>query len=697
MLLLLLAASSWILLRRAQRPETEQSRGAPSLLVDEVPLDPEAAPPGPRIYDVRYSPTSITFKIALKATEDPPHIEEPLFFCVPPGRLIRPEILSYRVGDRILSAQSAREEAASAEAADEPEDDDDRALLPDPARALRVRDVGIMRRWALASFELRPAFFSPYRQLASDQPAESPNSSGDGSDRPSTSGDSNVESPLDLVAELALVWDAPFEEAEELPFASEALASSAWGRTVGSLVANPGGLERFQIARPVAENAAMEPPSAPWLQTSGAHRWARLRLTQGGLYELGVEDLMAVGFSASSVRPQAIRLFSRGKPVPLIRVGSGSRQKVYFWNDGAHTQYTTERIYIATIDEDLADPALGRIDPALVSAAPERQELTWRTARLNRDREMRVVEGNFLAIEEMEWVDQVMTEDETVDLPLDFHHYVSPEVPLEPRIRFYFERKEQGGVAPRFKIALNLGDEVLTSFDVAGSAGSHEIAQTISIRPDSIQSGRNDFTIALLPSAPRNVGVPPSMLGSSGGETTLWFNEIEIDYPARPEMIDGRLTLAREPQAPAGSTKEAMATRWTPLDSDRREAFAEAARDRTLQSCGQAGLVTKINDAAVWGLLPLFLLSEGVSVVQIGIVAAVYPQVWGIGQLVSGPAGDRWGRKPLIVGGLLVQAVGIWGLAAAESLAGWVGAAAVLGLGTALVYPTLIAAVGDYA
>lgn len=128
-----------------------------------------------------------------------------------------------------------------------------------------------------------------------------------------------------------------------------------------------------------------------------------------------------------------------------------------------------------------------------------------------------------------------------------------------------------------------------------------------------------------------------------------------------------------------------------------RATFVAGVRDRMLLSCGQAGLVTKINDASVWGLVPLFLASQGVGAIQIGVVAAVYPQVWGVGQLLTGALGDRIGRKPLIVWGMLLQALGIWILAGADGLLQRVGGAGVLGLGTAAVYPTLIAAVGDYA
>ena len=123
--------------------------------------------------------------------------------------------------------------------------------------------------------------------------------------------------------------------------------------------------------------------------------------------------------------------------------------------------------------------------------------------------------------------------------------------------------------------------------------------------------------------------------------------------------------------------------------------FGASLRDRTLLSCNQAGLVTKINDAAVWGLFPLFLASQGLDVVRIGLVAAIYPQVWGVTQLGTGFLSDHVGRKRLIVGGMLLQGLGISLAASAGGLPVWVGSAILLGVGTAAVYPTLIAAVGD--
>lgn len=114
-------------------------------------------------------------------------------------------------------------------------------------------------------------------------------------------------------------------------------------------------------------------------------------------------------------------------------------------------------------------------------------------------------------------------------------------------------------------------------------------------------------------------------------------------------------------------------------------------------ACYQAGLVTKVNDAGVWGLLPLLLEGRGLDLAAIATVAATYPLVWGIGQLVTGVLSDRVGRRPLIVAGMFAQACGLTLLAWTNTFAGAVVAAAILGGGAALTYPTLLAAVGDSA
>lgn len=122
-----------------------------------------------------------------------------------------------------------------------------------------------------------------------------------------------------------------------------------------------------------------------------------------------------------------------------------------------------------------------------------------------------------------------------------------------------------------------------------------------------------------------------------------------------------------------------------------------SVRDSSLSAVCQAGLVNNLNDALVWGLVPIYLAAQGLSIGQIGIVAATYPASWGIAQLSTGAWSDRVGRKPLIVAGLWMQAVGIACLAALDGYEAWIVCALAMGIGTALVYPTLIAAIGDRA
>ena len=126
-------------------------------------------------------------------------------------------------------------------------------------------------------------------------------------------------------------------------------------------------------------------------------------------------------------------------------------------------------------------------------------------------------------------------------------------------------------------------------------------------------------------------------------------------------------------------------------------AFARASLgDPMLRACSQAGLVNNLNDALAWGLAPLYLAAHGADVRQIAIVAAVYPIVWGAGQLLTGWLSDYTGRKLLIAGGMIVQAVALGLLVIGNGgFALALAAAALLGVGTAMVYPTLLAAVSD--
>jgi MFS family permease len=126
------------------------------------------------------------------------------------------------------------------------------------------------------------------------------------------------------------------------------------------------------------------------------------------------------------------------------------------------------------------------------------------------------------------------------------------------------------------------------------------------------------------------------------------------------------------------------------------EVFALASfRDRNLFAASQAGLVNNLNDGMSWGIFPLFFCGFGLGVERIGILKAVYPGTWGLLQIATGPLSDRWGRKGLIVAGMWVQAGGLLLTAATHEFGWWLIGSLLLGLGTAMVYPSLIAAVSD--
>jgi MFS family permease len=120
-------------------------------------------------------------------------------------------------------------------------------------------------------------------------------------------------------------------------------------------------------------------------------------------------------------------------------------------------------------------------------------------------------------------------------------------------------------------------------------------------------------------------------------------------------------------------------------------------KNRALFAVSQAGMVNNLNDGMAWGLLPLYFAAQGLSLGRISFLSALYPAVWGSMQLVTGELSDRTGRKWMIAWGMVVQAAGIMLIVAARSFSVWAVAAVLLGLGTAMVYPTLLAAVGDVA
>lgn len=193
-----------------------------------------------------------------------------------------------------------------------------------------------------------------------------------------------------------------------------------------------------------------------------------------------------------------------------------------------------------------------------------------------------------------------------------------------------------------------------------------------------------------------------AVAGSALG--TAW---IAAAYGLRPEPFYLGVVLAllglllsvfavRETRQHAAH-ESALAGDAAPPPSQREVFRRTSFTDRNLSSVSQAGLVNNLNDGMAWGLFPLWFAALGMSLGQIGVLAAVYPAVWGIAQLATGAWSDRIGRKWLIAAGMWVQAAGIVTVLLAGGMATSLAGAVLLGLGTAMVYPTLLAAVGDVA
>jgi MFS family permease len=157
--------------------------------------------------------------------------------------------------------------------------------------------------------------------------------------------------------------------------------------------------------------------------------------------------------------------------------------------------------------------------------------------------------------------------------------------------------------------------------------------------------------------------------------------------------------LARSSDQTLGPAQQVVsqATQQPPSLSFKEIFLLTSWKNRTLFSVSQAGLVNNLNDGLAWGLLPLFFAAGGLSIAQIGLLAGIYPGVWGTAQLVTGALSDRIGRKSMIVAGMLLQGAAIILLSFLHGFAFWAVAMVLLGLGTALVYPTLLAAVSDVA
>lgn len=223
---------------------------------------------------------------------------------------------------------------------------------------------------------------------------------------------------------------------------------------------------------------------------------------------------------------------------------------------------------------------------------------------------------------------------------------------------------------------------VIMKIDLVGprrrglAMGLNEAAGYLAVSAAALAAGYLASTYALRPQ--------PFLLGlvfAGLGLALSWVGVRESHDYALLEAAQVQTGAPGAPPSPSPSFAEVIAqTSW---------------KNRTLFAVCQAGLVNNLNDGLSWGLFPLYFAAAGLSTEQIGILVAVYPAIWGVGQLATGALSDRWGRKWLIVAGMLLQAGGLFLMVLTRTFWPWLAGSLLLGVGTALVYPTLLAAVGD--
>jgi MFS family permease len=236
---------------------------------------------------------------------------------------------------------------------------------------------------------------------------------------------------------------------------------------------------------------------------------------------------------------------------------------------------------------------------------------------------------------------------------------------------------------------------VIMKIDLAGpkrrglAMGLNEAAGYLAVAVTAYLTGLIAAQTGLRPE-PFYLGLAYAGLGL--GLSTLLVRETQGHAQFEAQLIDPGRTID-----PASGVARPPAAASNQRPSTREIMLRTSLREPALSACSQAGLVNNLNDGLAWGLFPLLFVRSGLPVTQVGLLAALYPAVWGLGQLLTGPLSDRLGRKPLITGGMLLQALALAGTALGGSFRPWAASAILLGIGTAMVYPTLLAAISDVA
>ncbi|HPK03504.1 MAG TPA: C25 family cysteine peptidase, partial [Candidatus Sumerlaeota bacterium] len=394
--------------------------------------------------------------------------------------------------------------------------------------------VGYLRRWPIYSLQVTADIFAPLQ---------------DGSD-----GQTGAPAPADdLELTLSLSWrapDAPTQEPSAAdPAAKDAPSNASWRDLAARLVANPEGLSRYAVASPPPPEGERHELVDPREHAPSATRWSKLLVREEGLIHLPMEELIKAGVPSAEAVPSAVRVFSRGRPVPLLvapgpAVPSGWPAGVYFWATGGKTPYSRERAYWVTTDDSVAAALLARApadaEPTTAALATIPRKYTY-----EQDNSLEMSHGSFLAVEAMEWIDAPLEPEQPLQLRVELPHFAGGGA-LSGLLKFFLDTDRTLSQV-RAEVEINRNPVATLKF-----YGARDATKQIDLPATAFADGAATLTITLYDER--------SPTEREEAPVLVWFDHLAITYPSQPRLLDGRLTIP-------GDALTSVATRAPILDA----------------------------------------------------------------------------------------------------------------------------------
>ncbi|MCE5228884.1 C25 family cysteine peptidase [bacterium] len=522
--------------RQAEAPEKQPWQAA---------IQPAPAPAGFQVVRADDAATSIVVTLRWPAGAPDPDTLPALVFCLPEKQQVKGRVIEARLAGRPVNRGTIGKPTIAG------------TFLTQP---LQVESAGYLRHWPLYRINL-PA--SAIESLRGREPA-------------------NVAEDLDVV--LQLTWPTPAAASSfKLP---QNEAERYWRRMADALVVNKSGLDKFAVASPPPPGDLTFAATDPRALVPGDRPWARLRIDHDGLYKITRDDLIRAGIASDKANPDEVRIFSRSRPVPLIRAkagdGTGLEPGVYLWATAATGPYTRERIYWLTFSPDAPDPLIRMRAQAAGNTAV--RPIVRRQYHRDRDNRLVTLHGRFLAVEAIRWIELALHPAEDFQFPIELADFVPGAESLRVKLEFLVER-EVAALQPRIEVrAANkyLGIVTLNNYD--DPRGTVELPATVLI------DGRTTLTL-------RMVLQQAATLPDEVQESGVWLDKIDIDYNGRARLVRGRLALGNDSLTSAPAWTAVEGTPALALDMD----AAGVAREMLplVRSDGRVGVLRRAADERV--------------------------------------------------------------------------------------------------